>query len=162
MCFSFFGAWNRAFSVFRFFTRFLCWARWDVVLVVYAVSIYWRYSAFATKHSVGLARSKALFQVIFNILLISPLGFLGSIVFRWNFLKILIFSFFIALFFELTQGTGVFGFFECPYRLFDVDDLMLNASGAVLGFLVTLPLRKETKKFLRQEKFIIQKNILIL
>lgn len=117
---------------------------------------------FAIKHSVGLARNKALFQVIFNILLISPLGFLGSIVFRWNFLKILIFSFFIALFFELTQGTGVFGFFECPYRLFDVDDLMLNASGAVLGFLVTLPLRKETDKFFRQEKFIIQKNILIL
>jgi putative membrane protein len=56
----------------------------------------------------------------------------------------------------------VFGFFECPYRLFDVDDLMLNTSGAVLGFLVTLPLRKETEKFLRQEKFIIQKNILIL
>lgn len=117
---------------------------------------------FATKHSVGLARSKALFQVIFNILLILPLGFLGSIVFRWNFLKTLIFSFFIALFFELTQGTGVFGFFECPYRLFDVDDLMLNASGAVLGFLVILPLRKETETFLRQEKFIIQKNILIL
>ena len=117
---------------------------------------------FATKHSVGLARNKALFQVIFNILLISSLGFLGSIIFRWNFLKTLIFSFFIALFFELTQGAGVFGFFECPYRLFDVDDLMLNASGAVLGFLVTLPLRKETDKFFRQEKFIIQKNILIL
>lgn len=60
------------------------------------------------------------------------------------------------------QGTGVFGFFKCLYRLFDVDDLMLNTSGAVLGFLVTLPLRKETEKFLRQEKFIIQKNILIL
>ena len=90
--------------------------------------------------------------------MISPLGFLGSTVFRWNFLKTLIFSFLIALFFELTQGTGVFGFFECPYRLFDVDDLMLNTSGAVLGFLVTLPLRKETEKFLRQENFIIQKN----
>lgn len=100
--------------------------------------------------------------MIFNILLISPIGFLGSIVFRWNFFKTLIFSFFIALFFELMQGTGVFGFFKCPYRLFDVDDLMLNTSGAVLGFLVTLPLRKETEKFLRQEKFIIQKNILIL
>lgn len=117
---------------------------------------------FATKHSVGLARNKALFQVIFNILLISSLGFLGSIIFRWNFLKTLIFSFFIALFFELTQGADVFGFFECPYRLFDVDDLMLNTSGAVIGFLVTLPLRKETEKFCRQEKFIIQKNILIL
>ena len=83
--------------------------------------------AFATKHSVGLARNKALFQVIFNILLISPLGF-----------------------------------FECPYRLFDVDYLMLNTSGAVIGFLVTLPLRRETEKFLCQENFIIQKNILIL
>ena len=118
--------------------------------------------AFATKHSVGLARNNALFQVIFNILLISPLGFWEVLFFCWNFLKTLIFSFFIALFFELTQGTGVFGFFECPYRLFDVDDLILNTSGEVLGFLVTLPLRKETKKFLRQEKFIIQKNILIL
>lgn len=162
--FMFFFCWRLGSCFFRFqiFHKIFVLSALDVGLAVYAVSIYWRYSAFATKHSVGLARSKALFQVIFNILLISPLGFLGSIVFRWNFLKILIFSFFIALFFELTQGTGVFGFFECPYRLFDVDDLMLNTSGAVLGFLVTLPLRKETEKFLRQEKFIIQKNILIL
>ena len=54
---------------------------------------------FATKYSVGLARSKVLFQVIFNILLILPLGFLGSIVFRWNFLKTLTFSFFHRIIF---------------------------------------------------------------
>ena len=40
---------------------------------------------FATKHSVGLARNKALFQVIFNILLISPLGFFGKYYFSLEF-----------------------------------------------------------------------------
>ena len=42
---------------------------------------------FATKHSVGLAHNKALFQVIFNILLISPLGFWEVLFFVGIFLK---------------------------------------------------------------------------
>lgn len=40
----------------------------------------------------------------------------------------------LSLFFEITQITGFYGYYDCPYRLFDVDDLFLNTSGTVLGF----------------------------
>ena len=36
---------------------------------------------------------------------------------------------------ELTQLTGIWGLYPCPYRQFDVDDLILNTGGVVLGFL---------------------------
>ena len=37
---------------------------------------------------------------------------------------------------ELTQLTGLWGLYECAYRQFNVDDLILNALGVVVGFLV--------------------------
>lgn len=48
----------------------------------------------------------------------------------------------VSLFFELTQYTGLWGVYPCPYRLFDVDDLILNASGAALGWLVAGPVAR--------------------
>lgn len=45
-----------------------------------------------------------------------------------------IISFLLTLFYEVTQVTGVYGIFNCAYRIFDVDDLMLNSAGAWLGF----------------------------
>ena len=38
---------------------------------------------------------------------------------------------------ELTQLTGLWGLYPCAYRQFDVDDLILNVAGVMLGFLVT-------------------------
>ena len=37
---------------------------------------------------------------------------------------------------ELSQKTAMFGLFACPWRQFDVDDLILNATGVALGFAV--------------------------
>jgi glycopeptide antibiotics resistance protein len=37
---------------------------------------------------------------------------------------------------ELTQLTGIWGLYPCAYRQFSVDDLILNASGVVLGFVL--------------------------
>jgi glycopeptide antibiotics resistance protein len=34
---------------------------------------------------------------------------------------------------ELTQMTGFWGVYPCAYRQFDVDDLMLNFAGVVMG-----------------------------
>src|SRR5699024_6979044 len=35
------------------------------------------------------------------------------------------------------QITGVYGIYPRPYRLFDVDDLMLNTLGGVVGYYIT-------------------------
>ena len=40
----------------------------------------------------------------------------------------------LSLTVELTQLTGLWGLYPCPYRQFDVDDLILNTTGVALGF----------------------------
>ena len=39
----------------------------------------------------------------------------------------------LSLTVELTQLTGLWGVYPCPYRQFDVDDLILNTAGVALG-----------------------------
>lgn len=83
-----------------------------------------------------LAKTPAFYQLIFNVLLLFPLGV--YIRYMWkqkrNVWRAFVIGFFISLFFEVTQLTGLYGFYTCPYRLFDVDDLLANTTGAVLGF----------------------------
>lgn len=42
----------------------------------------------------------------------------------------------LTLLVELTQLTGLWGVYPCAYRQFNVDDLILNLSGVVAGFLL--------------------------
>ena len=44
------------------------------------------------------------------------------------------------IFFEVTQLTGIFFIYPKAYRLFDVDDLLINTLGGILGFICTKPL----------------------
>ncbi|SCY82817.1 Glycopeptide antibiotics resistance protein [Paenibacillus polysaccharolyticus] len=90
---------------------------------------------------INMIKGRAFLQVLFNVLLLIPLGV--YIRYFWQkraFWKhAFVAGFGLSLFFEVTQLTGLYGYFSCPYRLFDVDDLMLNTSGAVIGFF-TAPL----------------------
>lgn len=113
---------------------------------------------FAEKHNVSMLRNKALFQVIFNIFLIMPIGFFVGMLFRIRFFQAILLGLGISLFFETIQGTALFGILPCAYRLFDVDDLFLNTFGFIIGFLVILPLRKYLQKFFHKEEFIIKKE----
>ena len=40
----------------------------------------------------------------------------------------------LTLFIETAQLTALFGLYPCPYRQFDVDDLILNVAGILAGF----------------------------
>ncbi|WP_442602225.1 VanZ family protein [Paenibacillus sp. KN14-4R] len=84
-----------------------------------------------------LFKERSFLQVIFNFVLLLPLGVYLRYYFRRTWVKALIIAFGTSLFFEITQLTGLYGIYNCPYRLFDVDDLMLNTSGAMLGFAIT-------------------------
>ena len=59
------------------------------------------------------------------------------------------YTFLLSLFFELTQLTGLNFIYSRPYRLFDVDNLMINTLGEILGYFimnklkVLLPSREE-------------------
>ncbi|SKC73757.1 VanZ family protein [Maledivibacter halophilus] len=79
---------------------------------------------------------RALLQAVFNVILLMPLGIYLRYYFRKSLGKTIIITFLISLFFETTQVTGLYGIFKTPYRLFDVDDLILNTFGGILGYLL--------------------------
>lgn len=79
---------------------------------------------------------RAFLQVIFNIALLMPLGMALRYYFRARWKWVLALSFGFSLFIEITQLTGIYGFYAHPYRLFDVDDLMTNTLGGMLGYLL--------------------------
>ena len=73
-------------------------------------------------------------QPVFNIALTIPFGVYLAYYFKQNLKKVLLFSFLLSLFFELTQLSALYGLYPRPYRLFDVDDLMLNTLGGLVGY----------------------------
>ncbi|MFG0216283.1 VanZ family protein [Brevibacillus porteri] len=87
---------------------------------------------------IQLVRERAFLQATFNFLLLFPFGVYLRYFFQkreyWK--RALGLGFVLSLFFEVTQLTGIYGIYLCPYRLFDVDDLILNSSGALFGFFV--------------------------
>ncbi len=72
----------------------------------------------------------AILQIVMNVVFFVPLGFIMKRVFRWKFAVALPVGFLASLLVETMQLTGVMGVFPCSYRLFDVDDLIWNTSGA--------------------------------
>lgn len=76
----------------------------------------------------------AILQIVMNVVFFVPLGFIMKRVFRWKFAVALPVGFLASLLVETMQLTGVMGMFPCSYRLFDVDDLIWNTSGAVIGY----------------------------
>lgn len=90
-----------------------------------------------------------VYTIIFNLLLLVPFGIYLRYYFKKKCFKTTIYSFLLSLFFELTQLSGLYGIYPRPYRLFDVDDLIINTLGGLLGYLITpifmviLPSRQE-------------------
>lgn len=85
-------------------------------------------------------RSPAVYITLFNVLLTMPFGGFLRYFFHRKWWQVLLMGFGLALFFEISQLSGLFGLYEHPYRLFDVDDLIVNTFGAILGFWVSIPL----------------------
>lgn len=80
--------------------------------------------------------SFTLWQVLFNIILFMPLGILAVRWMRGNVFTAVLLGFAGSLAIELTQYTGVWGLYTCAYRVADVDDLIMNTTGALLGAVV--------------------------
>lgn len=107
---------------------------------------YWQLTPFASLDDIVLyaqdhtfwqtLTSGVVLQVVMNVVLFVPLGFL--LAYRWKrtWLQAIGISLALSLAIELTQGTGLWGLAECPYRLADVDDLLTNTLGGALGWLL--------------------------
>lgn len=90
-----------------------------------------------------------LFQMLANIAMTVPLGFYLRYYFRLSFKKTVIISFCASLFFEITQLTGLYFIYPKAYRFTQMDDLIDNTLGGMLGYALTpaisllLPSREE-------------------
>lgn len=78
--------------------------------------------------------SAALFQIVANVVFFIPLGFFCHRVFRRGFVASATIGFLVSLAIETTQLSGIYGLYPYAYRTFDVNDLMWNTGGAVIGW----------------------------
>ena len=78
----------------------------------------------------------SFYVVVFNIVMFVPFGMYLRYYFKCSFKKTVLYSFLLSLFFELTQLTGLYFIYPNPYRLCDIDDLIQNTFGGILGFLI--------------------------
>ncbi len=84
-------------------------------------------------------RNPYVYEALFNVLLLVPLGMYLRYYFRRTWWQTLLLGFATTLFYEMSQLTGLWGIYAHPYRLFDVNDLILNTLGAMVGFWLVGP-----------------------
>ncbi len=109
-----------------------------------------------------------VYQALYNLLLTMPFAIFLRYYFNYNFKKTIMFTFLLSLFFELTQLTGLYFIYPNSYRLFDIDDLIVNTLGGIVGYLITplikkiLPNKKEldTKAYIKGSKVSTTKRII--
>lgn len=76
----------------------------------------------------------ALFQIVANVVLFVPLGFIAGRLLRLRLVPTVLLGLGASLLVETAQLTGLFGIYSFAYRTFDVDDLMTNTTGALIGY----------------------------
>lgn len=77
-----------------------------------------------------------VYQAIYNTLLTMPFAIFLRYYFNCKLRHTLFFTFLLSLFFEITQLTGLYFIYPNAYRLFDVDDLIVNTFGGFLGYII--------------------------
>ena len=89
-----------------------------------------------------LVNSNAFLTNLFNLFMTMPFGMYMRYYFRKSWKQTLVLSFCLSLFFELTQLSGLYFIYPGAYRLFDVDDLIVNTAGGMAGYALVGPLMK--------------------
>ncbi|WP_455946299.1 VanZ family protein [Eubacterium ramulus] len=84
----------------------------------------------------------AFWTTVFNLFMTMPFGVYLRYYFCYNWRKTLRLSFLLSLFFELTQLSGLYFVYPGSYRLFDVDDLIVNTAGSMIGFALAGPVSR--------------------
>ncbi|MFJ6416374.1 VanZ family protein [Paeniglutamicibacter sp. NPDC091659] len=77
-----------------------------------------------------------LLQVALNVVLFLPLGVLAVRWARVGFIGAVLLGWLASVLIETTQYTGVFGIYDCAYRVTDIDDVIANTAGAAIGALL--------------------------
>ncbi|SDF00668.1 RDD family protein [Blastococcus aurantiacus] len=84
----------------------------------------------------SLLSSPALFQLLYNVVMFVPGGVLLRRSFGWSLPRVLVAALLASAAIEAVQGSGILGLYDCAYRVLDVDDVLTNVSGALIGALL--------------------------
>lgn len=93
-------------------------------------------AAYGRSGLVAMVTSTAFLQQAFNVALFVPLGVVLRRSYGRGPLAVVAIGLGLSLAVEVAQYTGNLGIYPCPYRIADVDDLISNTSGALLGWLL--------------------------
>lgn len=74
--------------------------------------------------------------ILFNVALTMPLGYFFRELFHISLKRAVLAGFLVSLLYEVTQLTGLFFLYPRPYRIFDIDDLIINTLGAYIGYIL--------------------------
>ncbi len=77
---------------------------------------------------------------LFNVFLTIPFGIFLRYYFKCDKKRVILYTFLLSLFFELTQLSGLYFIYPRGYRLCDVDDLIQNTFGGLLGYYIAKPI----------------------
>jgi len=89
-----------------------------------------------TAFLMDIIKNPEFYTTFFNILMFIPFGIYMRYYFKLSLKKTLLFSFLLSLFIEFTQLSGLYFLYPRPYRLFDVDDLIINTLGGIVGYTI--------------------------
>ncbi|MBQ4524019.1 MAG: VanZ family protein [Lachnospiraceae bacterium] len=101
---------------------------------------------------------RAVLQVVFNVIMTVPFGMYLRYDFHFDGKKVAVASFLLSSFIEIAQFTGLFFMFSSAYRLCDVDDLMANTLGGVMGYVVVRAVEKRIPAVADIERFDITRK----
>ncbi len=86
-------------------------------------------------HDIAKDGIRAVLQLLFNVVLFVPLGFIAKRFLRLGFGVTVLISLGTTILIETAQLTGLFGIYPYAYRTFEVDDIICNTLGGVIGWL---------------------------
>lgn len=107
-------------------------------------------------------------QLVANVVLFVPFGYILGRAFGRGFFGALIIGFLGSLLVETTQLTGIWGYYDYSYRAFDVDDLLTNTIGSVIGWLFSqlfakvLPREEVDEAYFVENPGLIRRTVALL
>lgn len=112
-------------------------AGYNLQLFSYLPEIAQQYDFSSTSGILYFLKNAVVLEPVLNVIMLIPFGIYLRYYFHRPFYQVFLLSFGLSLFFELTQLSGLYGTYDVPYRLFDVNDLLENTLGGALGYIVT-------------------------
>lgn len=102
----------------------------------YQVWKYWHGRSLTLGALGAYLTSFPLWQLLLNVVLTVPFGVYLRYYFKQSFRRTALYALLLSLFYELTQLSALYWIYPGPYRYADVDDLICNTLGGVLGYWV--------------------------